>query len=335
MTWNVDDKVRKEAEQWFARLLEPSVRDAEREAFENWRGQNPRRAEVYAETERLWDELAVLKQSQRLRVAVPNPAVSEGMQRTTWQHVKTRRPLFLALAAGFAAIAILAVGWLNRGTPLQTFVTALGEQRTETLADGTTLRLNTSSTLEVQMTDRHRSITLRSGEVAFDVAKDRSRPFVVTAGDGTITAVGTQFQVRHEANTVAVTLIEGRVKLARQSRREVEWLDPGQQATFSGQSSGIVRRNVDLAVLTGWMNGRLEFRSTPLQQAVAEANRYSARKIRIGDPAMRDLAVSGTFRTGDVDAVAIAFEAAFPVRVYSDEKEVVLYGRREASSRQR
>lgn len=323
MTLDVDNNVRKEAEQWFARRLDPSVREAERELFENWRGQDPRRAEIYAETERLWDELSVLKQSQRLRVAVPNPVVSKEI---AWRHTKVRYPLFLALAAGLAAVAVLTFGLLNRGTPAQTFITALGEQRTEILADGTTLRLNTSSTLDVQMTDQRRSITLRSGEVAFDVAKNPSRPFVVTAGGGTITAVGTQFQVRQEENIVAVTLIEGRVKLARQSRKEVEWLNPGQQAIFSENSSGIVRRNVDLTVLTSWMNGRLEFRGTPLQQAVAEANRYSARKIRIGDPAIKDLAVSGTFRTGDVDAVAIAFEAAFPVRVHSDPKEIVLYG---------
>jgi transmembrane sensor len=189
------------------------------------------------------------------------------------------------------------------------------------------LRLNTKSVVEVRMTHRRREVTLRSGEAVFDVAKDASRPFVVSAGDGTVTAVGTQFQVRNDAGAVAVTLMEGRVQVARALRREVESLDPGQQATFADNASGIVTRNVDVGALTSWMSGRLEFRGTPLEQAVAEANRYSTRKLRIGDPGIRALAVSGTFRTGDVDGIATAFEAAFDVRVESTGSEVVLYGR--------
>lgn len=177
------------------------------------------------------------------------------------------------------------------------------------------------------MSDSRREIMLKSGEAAFDVAKDTARPFVVTAGDGTITAVGTHFQVRHENNKVAVTLIEGRVQLARTAHREIEWLEPGQQATFSEGAGGIVRRNVDAKLLASWANGRLEFRSTPLEQAVEEANRYSARKIRIGDPAIRAIEVSGTFRTGDIDGVAAAFEASFPVRGEIGEDEIVLFGR--------
>lgn len=313
----LDDKVSGEAERWFARRLEPAVRESERAAFEHWHDGNPAHAQAFASTERLWETLSVLKQSERLRAAVPPP--DERRFR------RLLHPAFLAFAASIAVVAIGAFFWLDRAVPAQTFTTALGEQRTETLADGTILRLNTHSTLDVQITKTGRLITLREGEATFDVARDASRPFVVAAGDGTVTAIGTHFQVRHEAGSVSVALIEGRVQLARPARREVETLAPGQQATFSEDSSGIVRRNVDLAMLTRWTSGRIEFRGTPLVQAVAEANRYSARKIRIGDPAIESLPVSGTFRTGDVDGMTTAFEAAFPVRAQRGEDEVVLY----------
>lgn len=320
MTRTVDENARRQAELWFARRLEPSVRDSGREAFEHWRQQNPQNARAYAETERLWNHLAALRRSERLQALVP-PAGNVAL------NTQARRSPFLPflLAASLAAVAIFGVAWFTRGPGVQTFATALGEQRTEVLTDGTTMRLNTSSTIEVRMGDRRRDITLKNGEAAFDVAKDAARPFVVSAGDGTITAVGTHFQVRHEGGKVAVTLIEGRVQLARTSHREIEWLQPGQQATFSEGAGGIVRRNVDAKLLTSWASGRLEFRSTPLEQAVAEANRYSARKIRIGDPAIRAIEVSGTFRTGDVDGVAAAFAAAFPVRGEIGEDEIVLF----------
>lgn len=319
MTLNVNENVRKEAELWFVRRLEPSVRESEHEAFERWRVQSPEHARAYSETERLWNHLAILQRSERLQSLVSRSGAAV-------QNAQSRRRLFrpFLLAASLAAVTVSAVIWFTRGPDVQTFATALGEQRTETLADGTTLRLNTLSALGVRMTDSRREVTLESGEAAFDVANDGSRPFVVSAGNATITAVGTNFQVRREANQVTVTLIEGRVELARPSHREIEWLDPGQQATFSEEASGIVRRNVDVKSLTSWMSGRLEFRSTPLAEAVEEANRYSARKIRIGDPAIIGVEVSGTFRTGDVDGMAEAFEAAFPIRAATSKEEIVL-----------
>jgi transmembrane sensor len=329
MTRNDDDKVRIEAERWFARRLEPSVRETEREAFERWRAGDPRRANAYVGTERLWDKLEVLKQSERLRLAVADAAASSGVWRRAWRNPTLRYPLFVGLAASLVAVVALTLVRLNHDDeiPARTFATALGEQRTETLADGTTLRLNTQSIVDVRMTHHRREVALRTGEAAFDVAKDVSRPFVVSAEDGTVTAVGTQFQVRNVAGAVAVTLMEGRVQVARASRREIESLNPGQQASFSQKASGIVTRNVDVEALTSWMSGRLEFRGTPLEVAVVEANRYSARKLRIGDPAIGALPVSGTFRTGDVDGMATAFEAAFAIRAESNGKEVVLYGR--------
>jgi transmembrane sensor len=327
MTGNVDEGMRREAERWFARLREPTLPQTEREAFERWRAADPRRAEAYARTERLWDKLAMLKESERLRLSVPESAASGGLLASAWRRPGVRYPVFLALAATLVVVVIFGLISLNRGAPNQIFATALGEQRTERLADGTTLRLNTNSTLDARITGYGRAVTLHSGEAAFDVAKDSSRPFVVTVGDGTVTAVGTHFDVRREADSVQVTLMEGRVQLARPAFKEIEWLDPGQQATYSESASGIVRRNVDTEALTSWMSGRLEFRNTPLEQAVAEANRYSARKMRIDDPAIKHLAVSGTFRTGDVDAIAAAFEGAFAVRVESRGTEVVLYGR--------
>ena len=316
---NANNEVRQQAELWFARRLEPSVREAESGAFERWLAEDPRHAKAYTDTERLWARLAVLKRSARLRESSV-PAVA----------APPRRLQFIYGIA--ASIAIFAVGiatyaLYTRAVPVQAFISALGEQRTETLEDGTTLRLNTSSVLGVRMTSSRREVKLERGEAAFDVATDVSRPFVVSAGDGTITAVGTLFQVGHEDERVTVPLMEGGVQLARESRGEFEWLEPGQQATFRESSRGIVRRNVDVKAFTSWMNGRLEFRNTPLADAIAEANRYSARKIRSGDSSIDRIAVSGTFRTDDVEGMAAAFAGAFPVRAEIGPEEIVLYAK--------
>jgi transmembrane sensor len=315
----ISEDIRREAEAWFARRREPAVREAEHEAFERWRASDEAHAHAYADTEQLWDQLAVLQHSEKLQ-ALATKLVTDSPEAAP----RRNRIIPFSLAASVVAVAMLVALWYPGGPEVRKYATALGEQRTETLADGTTLRLNTLSSLEVRMSRSQRDIKLTRGEANFDVAKDATRPFVVAAGDGTVTALGTQFQVRREGKQVAVTLIEGSVQLARPARREVESLEPGQQATFSEDASGIVRRNVNVKALTSWMSGRLEFRSTPLEEAVAEINRYSGRKLRIGDSAINRIEVSGTFRTGDIDGAAAAFEAAFPVRGEMHETEIVL-----------
>src|SRR3546814_2535012 len=62
---------------------------------------------------------------------------------------------------------------------------------------------------------------------------------------------------------------------------------------------GIDVRQIDPTATTSWLQGRLDFSGLPLAEAIAEANRYSAVKLRLGDPRLADLPVGGSLRTGD------------------------------------
>ena len=105
------------------------------------------------------------------------------------------------------------------------YETRIGEQNTITLVDGSTIQLNTNSRVEVDYTDARRTIVLMQGEAHFDVSKDPSRPFEVSAGLGRVRAVGTAFTVRFggllsqavlegaQPRALAVTVTEGKVAL--------------------------------------------------------------------------------------------------------------------------
>src|SRR3546814_19605079 len=77
---------------------------------------------------------------------------------------------------------------------------------------------------------------------------------------------------------------------------------------------GIDVPQIDPTATTSWMQGRLDFSGLPLAEAIAEANRYSAVKLRLGDPRLADLPVGGSFRTGANAGIAPAFSTVFPVR---------------------
>ena len=109
---------------------------------------------------------------------------------------------------------------------------------------------------------------------AFDVAKDRNRPFVVGSGNRTITAVGTEFNVMRQSERVVVTVTEGKVKVAKQppagkvaSRRvnrshqshsDEAFLIAGQQISYNEQAASITE-TPNTAVATAWREGNLQY----------------------------------------------------------------------------
>jgi len=55
-----------------------------------------------------------------------------------------------------------------------------------------------------------RNVELIDGQALFEVAKDKTRPFVVRSGATLVRAVGTQFDVYRKRSGTTVTVIEGR-----------------------------------------------------------------------------------------------------------------------------
>ncbi len=288
--------------------------------LERWLRADSRHADAYERAEALWRQLDVLQgdaEMQSLRAAD--------------LAALRRAPRWFApgrvLAAAAALLLLLGGGYLlwtrlpAALPPPVGYATALGEQRTERLVDGTQVVMNTDSALQARYSRKHREVELKRGEVQFDVTHDAARPFVVRIGGDIVTALGTRFQVRREADTTVVTLLEGRVEIAHgQARRR---LQPRQQARLS-VADGIAVQSADIEQATGWLEGWLRFRGTPLREVIAEANRYSERKMRLGDPALAEVEFDGNFRAGDTASIAAAAALILPVRVEDDGGEIVL-----------
>jgi transmembrane sensor len=146
---------------------------------------------------------------------------------------------------------------------------------------------------------------LIAGEVLFDVAKDKSRPFIVTAGEVQIRAVGTSFTVRHLANLpVQVLVREGVVEVSKTNQKST----PPLRAALNTQvtapvsdASPVAARLAapELGRQLAWRQGRLAFEGQTLAQAAAEFERYSDTKIVIGDPALGREEIAGLYQAND------------------------------------
>jgi transmembrane sensor len=198
------------------------------------------------------------------------------------------------------------------------------------LSDGSSLQLDLATALDVQLSDERRDILLRQGRAMFQVAKDANRPFVVDTGVGTVTALGTQFQVQREDDLVSVTLLEGSVGISSagggNGARTLR-LAPGQKANYTPATNSWAVEAADAAAVTSWSQGFHVFGGTPLRQAVVEINRYSSLKLELADASVGDLVVSGSFKLGDVRAVAEALPYALPIKT-SERAASILISKR-------
>lgn len=237
-----------------------------------------------------------------------------------------RWSLAAAIACVFVVVGLIAVRgqWF-----VPEYVTAVGEQRSITLEDGSVVELNSQSRLRAHFEAHLRAIELLEGEAIFRVSKDPARPFRVRTGATDIVAVGTAFNVKASDSRTVVTVLEGRVRVnqrdaaalsaaaAAKAVSEFE-LAVGDQLTVAKAQPAIRVSLRDTEKVTSWTERRLIFEDTPLSVAATEFARYSPRSIRIEDPAVGERKINGVFDATDPASLAEFLKGDETLNVRSD-----------------
>src|ERR1700723_3878162 len=222
--------VLEQASHWWELLHSDSASSSDHREFGEWVARSPERVEAYLETARLvraiksprliWPSTAAevlireAKSSPETALPFSTTRVSASVGHGKARRVQSR----IAWAAAAALVMGVGLALFMLETP-QKFATALGEQRSVLLADGSRVTLNTASTIEVDLRRGRREVRLVRGEALFEVAHDPARPFVVRAGNALLNDVGTQFNVDLRSDRTTVTVVEGRVAVDSGSPR--------------------------------------------------------------------------------------------------------------------
>jgi transmembrane sensor len=290
--------------------------EADARDLEAWLDAAPLHRECFDSVERMWGAAGDVAGSPALR-ALRAEALAARPRGGRWS-----RRRFAAMAASLAVVVVAGgVGLMTQRDGglapamerrAQVYRTAVGERATVTLADGSRLLLNTSSEVKVDYSGMRRGLELVSGEAWFDVAKDPSRPFVVSAGRHTVTAVGTSFDVRLEQAGLRVAVVEGRVAVDAVGRGRVSDVRAGERIDVDGETA-VLRPSGPVA--GDWREGRIEFASATLAEAAAEMNRYRRVPIVVTDPAVAKMRVSGVFYSGENSGFLDALPLTHPVSV--------------------
>lgn len=277
-----------EASAWLVRLQGSGRTPAAEAAFRVWLAEDPAHARAFARVTDTWDIIPGAAARAR-------PAALKNAKRTRW----------LAVAASLAFLVTAGVLSLQSlRDPV--YQTRVGGQQTVTLDDGSRITLNTNTRLSVDYSAEQRRIYLEHGEALFEVAKNPRRPFTVHAGEEQVRALGTTFMVRSERERLDVLLIEGSVRVSAdpESNRDPERAEPivlvpGERLALR---DGKAERTLDrppVEEMIAWRRGEAMFDNATLAEAVAEINRYGKTQVRIEDPAVAKLRISGVFATRD------------------------------------
>lgn len=156
-----------------------------------------------------------------------------------------------------------------------TIETPGGGQYRVNLPDGTRVWLNAASSLTYPTVF---AATIREvkliGEGYFEVAKDKSRPFIVNSNELAVRVLGTHFNIsNYQTDQVSmVSLLEGSVKVALGDKSRI--LIPGQQACHEKAGEQLTIRPVNIATVASWKDDLFVFEDEPLTQVMNKIARW-------------------------------------------------------------
>jgi transmembrane sensor len=357
--------IQAQASGWLAKLdgSEPSPEDLR--AFKVWVNQDPANIAAFKKVAAAWDELNILtrlpslleqqalqKKNRQQKQTQPSTQGVHGWggltQNLTAQRLSLRQ---VAVAAGLLIAVMIGLQSSFFAPQQAEYWTAVGEQKTLSLPDGSEVVLNTNSRIRFDYRDEIRAVYLYQGEAHFTVAKNPARPFDVYAGVGLVRAIGTAFTVtlNDSSSDINVMVTEGVVEIAPevvlpqktslpgvqaqsenleadQSKRQR--VAAGNAATFD-QSRIQTIQKIDPAEMRreqAWQQGLLIFSGESLEQVVAEVSRYTDTRIIIKSEAARSLRIGGQFKVGDTRAIFSALEQGFGLKAeYATNSLVYLY----------
>ncbi len=321
-----------EAERWFVRLLDPACSAAERAAFARWYAASPAHARRYDEVQQIWSVA---------ELATAQPALqAEAEAALRVPRARGRRWYVPALAAAAIVLCVLVGGlaWrLYAGTTAQhaaQYATTTGEIRTVELPDGSRMLLDTDSVATVDYRARQRDVTLVRGRALFEVRHDAARPFQVRVGRGTVTDLGTVFQVSAGPQGAEVVLVRGAVSVAAYAHGTLRSVAMAPNEAVHIASTGDISapRRVPAAAEVAWTHGNVVASDWPLPRLIHAMNRYSGTELVLGESALGGVRISGVFHAGDQQSLIRMLELGWAIQARPASAREILLTRDHAAT---
>ena len=310
------DKSRDEAIDWVLKLRSKSVTQEDRLAFANWLAKHSGHRQLYERIAARWEDLDRFKTADfplRNQALSYRPPVRNRWRQ--WSGLAVAASVLLALSGSFFITEL-------RQSTYAIYSTDHGQHVTINLADGSHLELNSDTEVHVHFNYWKRSVELVRGEAFFSVVHDAYHPFVVTAANGQIEDIGTEFDVYLQTDKVLIGVQEGNVRVNANASRD---LGVNQLLAYDRAGEFIDQPAEEVENFTAWRHGQLVFENRRLDEVLAELRRYHDIKLTLASPALGNRKVSGRFQIDRLDTALDIIASALSITLqHPSPDEVVL-----------
>lgn len=306
-----------------------AVGEASQKEIQRWCGLSEVHAKAYADAERIWTRMAAVGRARNPTEVDYIGPLREFAERSS--AMNRRRMLsggtaVLAAAAAYGMVNPPLGLWPSLSELRADFRTGTGEQRAVRVAEAVAVHLNTQTSLSVRASSENEDrVELLAGEASFVTAPGTTRSLAVVAANGTTVGGPGRFDIRYVAvgAPVVVTCFEGQLRV--ECEGSVFDLQPGQRISYGDGGLGRVSA-VDSTLESEWQRGIVEFRNTPLAEAVEEINRYRPGRVILIDATLGRRVLSGRFRIDQMEKVLLQLEHVFSAKMRRLPGGVVLLG---------
>ncbi|MBS0056549.1 FecR domain-containing protein [Yersinia sp. Marseille-Q3913] len=307
-------EIDEQAALWFSRSQARRLTNEEQRQLKTWLQSSPSHAEAFRQMQQLWSDCAL----------IPRPASAPQPKK----HASRWRPLRSCAAGLFFLFALLLPMsqlplLLTNDIQLQT----ANNSREIVLSDGSRVHVNRHSQIRVHYAKENRQLWLDQGEIYLQVAANKTRPFLVYAGESQVRVVGTAFEVRFEAGEVAVAVKQGIVAMTGRPNMAAVMLHAGDRAQLLPEKKRLLLSQLPVAEIGEWRSEQLLFRNRPLGELLAELRRYRPGNIELIDASLAQLPVSGSLDLNRPDEFLDSLPLLLAVNVTYDGKGNVLISR--------
>lgn len=319
------NEIYRKAAEWSAAADSEGFSAQQQAALDAWLDEDPRHLGAYLSVR------AVLARVERSgRNASQDRQVSSFAARS-------RRKFVLVGAIAASLVMVVLSGAIWRASSYEAvYTTSIGQTKVIPLPDGSSITMNTDTAAAVRYSLLGRDVTLKRGEALFDVAKNKMRPFVVTAGNAQVRAVGTSFEVTSLGDRpLQVTVREGVVEVKASAFSEAFAVSAGARAVggADGQFAVVTLPAGQVARDLAWRDGYIFFRRQTLADAAKEFERYSKLRITIDDPALASKTVTGRYVSTDPVGFAKAVAIFWDLKVAVNRDGVRLMQKKDQRAR--
>lgn len=308
------------ASRWTARLDRGPLTPQEEAELQAWLTQDPRVKGAFLRAQ----AFSMMSESARALGPDFDPNAFAEPERSRPIEI-SRRQMLIWTGGAAATVSLVAVG-ISLPAAGGVISTGRGEIRLVPLKDGSTVQLNTQSSVRVHYNEGVRLVTLLRGEAYFSVTRDEKRPFIVEVDGCHLRTAQAGFRVRKFGHDpVDVLVQQGQVTvapndppeavgpLALQANTRLILPDPSNKQSAAAHPQTVAPEAVTREL--AWREGKLAFEGESLQQAAEIFARYSDTRIRIANPQLAREPVTGLFAANDPvgfsRAIARVFDAKF------------------------